>query len=263
MLPVPKTFPGMQEKLHPQSIRVATWNMAYWQHREMLNDAWNCYLHTAQADFYLFQEGRPYPVAQQRHLIWSEIGGKRDWGSGIYSPIHEIKEEDIGGSFKGVVTIGETVLEKLPLTLISLYGKMESDGPAKGYSIPNLHRIFSDLTGLLNGHMDGKRNIILGGDFNASTQFDKAQNNRSHELLFARVEDFGLQNAYTLAGNKNHVQTLRRPDSTEPWQDDYLFVSKLFAKGFKSCEVIDTPDVRQFSDHNIVLVEVLLPSRGS
>ena len=148
--------------------------------------------------------------------------------------------------------------ENPPLTLVSLYGKIESDGHAKGYSITNLHRIFSDLTGLLNGHMGGKRNVILGGDFNASTQFDKAQNNRSHELLFARVEDFGLQNAYTLAGNKNHIQTLRRADSTKPWQDDYLFISKSLTNGFKGCEVIDTPDVRRFSDHNIVVADIEL-----
>ncbi len=67
-----------------ERLRIATWNMAYWSHRGMLDDAWKCYLDTADADFYLFQEGRPCAVADQdKHLVWNEIGGSRDWGSGI------------------------------------------------------------------------------------------------------------------------------------------------------------------------------------
>lgn len=230
--------------------------MAYWQHRKMLGAAWECYLNTVQADFYLFQEGRPYPKAQEGHLVWNEIGGTRDWGSGIYSPIYEIKEEDIGSPFKGALTVANANVAEMPLTLVSMYGLMENAGPAKGYSITNLHRMLSDLTGLLNGHIGGKRNVIVGGDLNASTQFDAVQKNHSHELLFARITDFELQDAYTLAGNKNHVQTLRRTDGATPWQDDYLFVSKRLAGGFKNLEVVDTENVRQYSDHNMLVVEL-------
>ncbi len=241
-----------------QSIKVATWNMAYWQHRAMLDAAWDCYLSTVQADFYLFQEGRPYPGAEEGHLFWNEIGGKRDWGSGIYSPSWEVIEENIDSPFKGALTIANTIMGGRAMTLVSIYGLMESAGSAKGYSITNLHRMFSDLTGLLNGHMGGKRDIILGGDLNASTQFDEVQNNCSHELLFARIADFGLLDAHTLAGNQSHARTLRRPDSDKPWQNDYLFLSKSLAKGFKSYEVIDTPSIRQFSDHNMVVLELEL-----
>ncbi len=135
---------------------------------------------------------------------------------------------------------------------------MESTGPTKGYAIPNLHRMVSDLTGLLNGHIGGRRNIILGGDLNASTQLDPRQGNRSHELLFARIADFGLEDAHTLSGHEGHVQTLRHRNSMVPWQNDYLFLSTGLAGGLKGYQVIDTEDVRKFSDHNIVVIDVEL-----
>ena len=223
----------------------------------MLDAAWQSYLAATQADFYLFQEGRPGAVADQdKHLVWSAIGGSRDWGSGIYSPIHEIVEEDIGSSFKGALTVGNANVRGTALTLVSLYGLMESTGPTKGYSIPNLHRMISDLTGLFNGHIGGRRNIILGGDLNASTQLDPRQGNRSHELLFARIADFGLEDAHTLSGNEGHVQTLRHRNSAVPWQNDYLFLSTKLAGGLKGYQVIEIEDVRKFSDHNIVAIDV-------
>ena len=156
-----------------QPLRIATWNMAYWSHKAMLDDAWEHYRGAVSADFYLFQEARPAAaIAQQRHYVWNPVGGSRDWGSGIYSPAHEIAEEDIGSPFKGALTIGNANVRGTDLTIVSMYGLLESEGPTKGYAIPNLHRMVSDLTGLLNGHIGGRRNIVLGGDLNASTQLD-------------------------------------------------------------------------------------------
>jgi len=240
-------------------LRIATWNMAYGFHRSMLEDAWNCYLDTCDADFYLFQEGRPSAV-HNRHLVWNEIGNSRKWGSGIYSPTHEVFEEVIKSDFKGSLTIGNSNVRGIDLTLVSMYGLMEDTGPTKGYAIPNLHRMVSDLTGLLNGRLPGrrKRTIILGGDLNASTQLDPRQGNRSHELLFARIADFGLEDAHKLSGHEEHVQTLRHRNSAVPWQNDYLFLSTTMAGGLKGYHVIDTEDIRQFSDHNIVVIDIEL-----
>jgi len=249
----------MKAPANSKGLRIATWNMAYWSHKGMLDAAWQCYLDTVDADFYLFQEGRPAQAVQrQAHLVWSEIGGPRKWGSGIYSPTAEIIEEDIGSSFKGALTIGNANVRGTALTLISMYGVMEGSGPTKGYAIPNLHRMVSDLTGLFNGHVGGRRNIILGGDLNASTQLDPRQGNRSHELLFARIADFGLEDAHTLSGHEDHIQTLRHRSSKVPWHNDYIFVSTKLADGLRGYEVIDTEEVRQFSDHNIVVIDIEL-----
>ena len=151
-------------------IKIVTWNMAYWSHKTLLEEAWNYFLNEIDADFFFFQEAKPSKKIQddKKHLVWNEIGGNRPWGSGIYSKKYELSEEIIKTDFKGVFSIANTNTEDRKLTLISLYGLMESNGATKGYAITNLHRMLSDLTGIFNGHIDGKRNIILGGDLNSS-----------------------------------------------------------------------------------------------
>lgn len=239
-------------------IKIATWNMAYWQNKKLHNEAWNCFLNEIKADIFLFQEGRPTETMknQKNHLVWNEIGGKRDWGSGIYSPKYNLLEENIETQFKGVFSIANTKINNETITLISIYGLMENSGPTKGYSIPNLHRMLSDLTGLFNGHINGKRKIIMCGDLNASTQFDEMQKNNSHKILFERINDFGLIDVYQLSGNKDHVQTLRYAHSEKPWQNDYFFVSNSLVKKFIKYKIIDNAEIRKFSDHNVVIIEM-------
>ena len=59
------------------------------------------------------------------------------------------------------------------------------------YSIPNLHRMLSDLSGILESR-DTKHRIILGGDFNASLQIDEQQTGNSHKVLF-HVEHMAIK----------------------------------------------------------------------
>lgn len=40
-------------------IRLLTWNMAYWQHKNIHKEAWAYLLDEIGADIILFQEGRP------------------------------------------------------------------------------------------------------------------------------------------------------------------------------------------------------------
>ncbi len=239
-------------------IKIANWNMAYWQHKQLHDESWDFFLNRIDADIFLFQEAKPNKVIKHEkdNLVWDEIGGKRDWGSGIYSPKCKLVEEKIETKFNGVFSIANTEIGNKKLTLISLYGLMTSSGPEKGYSIPNLHRMLSDLTPLFNGRIDGKRNIIMSGDLNASTQFDKIQNNNSHKILFDRIDDFGLKDVYQLSGNKSHIQTLRYARSETPWQNDYFFISKPISNKFIKYEIIDNEEVRKYSDHNIVTIEV-------
>jgi exodeoxyribonuclease-3 len=241
-----------------QSIRIANWNMAYWQHRALKPEAWEFYLNKVDADIFLFQEGCPTEDLNRmkKNIVWSEIGGKRDWGSGIYSSKYELFEEKIDTEFKGVFSIGNTTINNNRITLISMYGIMESSGPTKGYAIPNLHRMLSDLTGLFNGHISGHRNIILGGDLNASVQLDEIQRNNSHKIFFDSIEDFGLNDVYKLSGNQHYVQTLRHARSKKKWQNDYFFLSNSLIEKYRRYKIIDNQKVREFSDHNIVIIEL-------
>ena len=117
-----------------------------------------------------------------------------------------------------------------------------------------LHRIFSDLTLLLEGKM-GKRDIILWGDFNASIQFDKRQKRESHHILFEQVKNFGLIDCLG-SFHEELVQTYRHNQGNEPWQLDYLFLSERLEDKLENCYVIDESNVMKLSDHNPVVAEL-------
>jgi len=232
-------------------IRIATWNMAYWSHKKYFDETWNYFLNEIDADFFFFQEARPCKKIKdsKKYLVWNEIGGTRHWGSGIYSKKYELSEENIKTEFKGVFTIANTKIEDAKLTLISLYGLMTDT-----YSITNLHKILSDLTCIFNGQMNGKRKIILGGDFNASIQFDSIQKNNSHKIFFDRLEDFKLNDCFKLSNKEFPVQTHRHPKSKVKWQNDYFFISESISKRLISCEIIDNDKTLKYSDHNPIVI---------
>jgi exodeoxyribonuclease-3 len=244
-----------------QKIKIATWNMACAQpkYRKNFNDAWEYYLNEIDVDFSFFQEGIK-PKTAEGSLIYHEIGGPRNWGSGIYSKKYEISEENV--SFCSPKFIGSCVLanskidEKTTLTLISLYGLFEKIGNV-GYTIPNLHRVLSDLTGILNSHINGKRQVILGGDLNASIQCDHQWKGNTHKIFFDRLDDFKLFNCF-MPFYKDFVQTHWRADSRIPWQNDYFFISKTLSKKLVNCEVMSNEQVRKYSDHNPVIITLCL-----
>lgn len=241
--------------------------MAYWSHKSHLGEAWNYFL-SLDADIFLFQEARcPTSLLNDKNFIWHATGessGRKDWGTGIYSKKYQLTEEPNASipewnrnRFNELCVVANASISDQHLTFISLYGRMDKVGQI-GYSIPNLHRIFSDLTGILNGHINGKRKIVLAGDLNASIQFDQRYGGQAHRIFFERLRDFKLESCFELNGNKDFVQTLRYPNSSIMWQNDYFFISKSISKKFNNCEVIDNDEVRKFSDHNPVMITLNL-----
>ncbi|MCY4524657.1 MAG: hypothetical protein OXB84_07965, partial [Halobacteriovoraceae bacterium] len=163
-------------------MKFATWNMAYWTHKETNSEAWNYFTQSLGCDILLFQEGNPdLKILDENRLVWHPIGDTRPWGSGIYSIKNKIKEHSFKSDFFGAVVASEVSIKKdFKIIVISLYGLFETISGCI-YSIPNLHRIFSDLTGILESRYTSKR-IIIGGDFNASLQWDKKNNNHIHRV---------------------------------------------------------------------------------
>lgn len=149
-------------------------------------------------------------------------------------------------SHPGTITTGNVYLpDGQSLTVISLYGLLD-----EGYSITTLHRILSDLTPLI----DHTKRIIIGGDFNASPQWDERQSGTSsHQILFNRLEDFGFTNCLA---DKGILQTWRSSHPTTkgfPWQLDYMFASNDICATLSDCKVLDNPHIHSFSDHNPIV----------
>ena len=127
-----------------------------------------------------------------------------------------------------------------------------------GYSITTLHRMFSDLTHLFEGELQrgGRPKIILGGDFNASPQWDDKYRVKTHRIFFQRLEAFGLvdcQEQFT----KDRPRALRHSKGRVPfpWVNDYIFASTSLVKKTVAHQVIERPEMLNLSDHNPVVVK--------
>jgi len=236
-------------------MKIATWNMAYWSHKQYETEAWEYYINQLGCDVLLFQESFPnIEILDRQKLIWNAIGDSRPWGSGVYSPTYNIREYSFKNDFFGAVTAAEVeTREDFKLIIISLYGLMERISNVV-YAIPNLHRIFSDLTGILESR-DTRHRVVIGGDLNASEQIDAQQTGNSHKVFFDRLREFGLVNCFDNHFD-DHVQTHRHSRSDKPWQNDYFFISKKLEKYLSECVVVDDDEVRKYSDHNPVLIEL-------
>ncbi len=235
--------------------KICTWNMAHWSHKKHSKESWEFFINELDCDIFLFQESQPnYDVLNKKQLVWNEIGNSRAWGSGVYAPNFNIKEHSFKTDFFGAVTVAEVqIKDDYSLVVVSLYGLMEKVMNVT-YAIPNLHRIFSDLTGILEG-IKTKHRVIIGGDLNASLQIDEQQVGNSHEAFFIRLKEFGLKNCFD-DYYSDFVQTHRHSRSKKPWQNDYFFISNKLALKLENCEVIDNSLVREYSDHNPVIIEL-------
>jgi endonuclease/exonuclease/phosphatase (EEP) superfamily protein YafD len=228
-------------------IRLVTWNMDYWKtNKTRRREAWDVLLHDLAPGIALIQEAVPPPdIDPSLAVLWREIPGSRIGGAGIVSrwPLTEIS---FANAYPGSLIAADVALPGgQSLTLISLYGLLEKLG-RRLFSVTTLHRMLSDLTPLL---IDRRRNLILGGDFNASLQVDEQNRNRAHAIFFERVADFGLVDC--LARFRTFpVQTWRPRRGPTPWQLDYLFVNSQLAPALRACEVCDDPAFYPVSDHN-------------
>lgn len=247
------------------NLKLVTWNMDFWQKQSHQAEAWKYLLEKVDADVYLVQEARPpEELMGDPNLLWFETNYER-WGTGIYSKKYHIRHLPVQSVHPGAFVVAEaSITDGLKLTIISLYGLFEYVG-SDMYSTTTLHRMLSDLTGVLNGHMGGKRKIIFGGDLNASLQWDNEYGGRAHHIFFDRLANFNLENCWRqpdgLAQKPDiFVQTLRHPRSKIPWQNDYFFISKALSPNLKGdgCRALYDEDIERLSDHNPVLIELEL-----
>jgi len=235
-------------------VKIVTWNMAWWSHRARINEAWDFLYDDIKADVALLtemgdpvQSKCPFP-----YYKWQNIGMNRlYWGSGIVSR-HKLDDCYTPPSIGALMTATLSAQKNTPISLISMYGI--EDKASKSY-VANLHRYISDLTPILK---DRRRNIVIGGDWNADIQLDGRNGNtaNANRLFFERLKDYGLQDC--LASSVEYpVQTHRHNSDVDfPWQLDYIYASSAIANRITDARVIDTPQIREISDHNPIEVVI-------
>jgi endonuclease/exonuclease/phosphatase family metal-dependent hydrolase len=246
--------------------------MSHWQRTpEQRAAAWEL-LASLDLEVALVQEAVPPP---HTHAVYRAggIGGRRQWGSAVVSFDGELREIDRiksphgGGqeldlvqTFPGSVAIGQPAGAE-PVVFVSAYGVMEG-----GYAVTTMHRVLSDLTPLLDKEI-GKR-LIIGGDFNCSTQLGGHDRAR-HRNLFDRFATLGLVDLLAQTTDSRaplegcpcsddpcrHVQTLRHARSRTPWHNDYLFATPPLAERLRDCQPLAGPNQWALSDHCPVIAE--------
>ncbi len=230
-------------------IKLVSWNMDHWKTKKARRrEAWDQLLLDLDPDIALIQEAVPPPdLPPALTVLWHAAPSSRIGGTGIISrwPLSEVP---FANAYPGCLVVAEVALPgNHSLTVASLYGVLEKFGH-RLFSVTTLHRMLSDLTPLL---IDRRRDIVLGGDFNASLQVDAQHRNhsRSHAIFFDRVADFDLVDCVSRF-RPFPVQTWRPRRGLIPWQLDYLFVNARIARSLTACDVLDTPGLHPLSDHN-------------
>jgi endonuclease/exonuclease/phosphatase family metal-dependent hydrolase len=193
-------------------------------------------------DLALLQEVSQPPDIDAKRLVWQPISGRR-WGSAIYAKEGiELTPLDIDHTYPGWVTAADARREDgSSVTVISLHAPI-----IDGYSIAPLHHILSDLTTTLDRR---RSHIILGGDFNASLQWDQRQPQPTHRIFFDRLLAFGLKSCLPLDGE--YATYRHNKGQSFPWRLDYIFVSA--KTKIMSARIVDDDELTSLSDHNAIV----------
>ena len=202
--------------------------------------------HDSGASVGLLQEA---PLLDPAEGLWevSDPGPVR-CGTAVWAPSFERVAVSHRTSVPAGAVVAEIEGEDGPITFVSVYGKAETFLGTQ-WSIPNLHRIVSDLTPILADRRRRGR-IIMGGDFNASVTWDEdpLSGPGSHSRFFDRLEAFGLTSVLDYRDPAEQTVTW---SGTARKQIDYVFVSNEL-----HAELLDVHWDEALSDHAALLVEV-------
>ena len=205
-------------------MRITTWNM----HRGMVtadSDAgWAALTDTSVA---LVQETRPPSTPLAGSLAFERVANSSrvPWGTAVWAPSLALRQLDHRRSERGTAVVCEFATAKGPVTVISVYAKLESLR-GTGYAITTMHRVLSDLTEFFEDRARRGR-IIVGGDFNANPAFDDDRSDTvrgTHDLLFDRLELWGMRSV--LPYRENPHPTWFPKGRGTPFQLDHIFVGE-------------------------------------
>jgi exonuclease III len=257
--------------------------MNYWQRPVDHSAAWDYLIETVHPHVALVQECRVPDGLEQvaSSVLDPDPASKRHWGTALVvldrelelqaierAPVSPVVPDGaIEDSHPGASAVGTVVLPGgKAITCVSLYGVMEKASNGIKYATTSVHRMLSDLTPIL----DSRRSVILGGDWNISTQIERRYR-EGHRAVFTRLASFGLldllkETASDRAASPGcpcdeelctHVQTHRHNRSDKPWHIDYLFTSRDLAAGARAW-LDSSEESWSLSDHCPVITELEL-----
>jgi endonuclease/exonuclease/phosphatase family metal-dependent hydrolase len=246
--------------------------------------AWEYLQHDVKADLALVQEAVPPDALTQS--VYQAIGpAPYDWGSAVVAfrsglsldryrrvPLSDSLFRGLGAhelpdSHPGAFAVADVLLDgKRLFTAVSLYAQWETlPGSKSLYGGPRLHRMLSDLNGVLARAK--RRPVLVAGDFNVTSQGTRAADNEA-AAVFTRLRAWGmagcplsprpLEGCICPEGEGcRHVKTFRTGT-----QLDYAFASSTLSGGLR-CMVWDKKEAWQLSDHCPIVLDMAEPEARS
>ena len=278
-------------------MRIASWNMNHCMRSiGARKQAWDYLRDELRADLAIVQEACP---PKEWKSVYQPINQKHPryrWGSAIVAlnPELNLRERprvsladcqtrplapnELPDSHPGASAVADVVNARgqTLFTAISLYGQWEVMPNGRSiYSCARLHRMISDLTGVLA--TSGRRPVVVAGDFNLTTQIAYERQTPAETAgaaaAFDRLRAWGLTEciAHTRETRARlsscscdegdaccHVQTfrLKNRSNSRPTQLDYAFISDSMTSKLRACQVVQDATAWQLSDHCPIIVEL-------
>ena len=194
-----------------------------------------------------FKDGTPEPADR----LW--FGTNLNKGLGIFSyskyrfQVHETHNPELRMIIPITVTGGET---DFTLFAIWAYNPTDPDGTY-------VEQIWKAIDHY-EDHLTNKQ-VILIGDFNSNTIWDKKRRAGNHSNVVKRLEEKRIYSCYHLhhkqvQGKEQHPTLYMYRHKDKPYHIDYCFVSKEMAEKINSVEIGDYDFWTQYSDHVPVIV---------
>jgi len=248
-------------------LKVITWNLGYWQHRQMHEKAWDYLKEQLKPDLALLQEVNPIKKDNE-NLLFKKI--HQTWGTAIYArnmPLEEmILESEYNDRLVAALVEhkqGKKSHTLCPSPLPSQVAALVEHKQGKKIAVVSVHapiiggRVFPHLEEIFQGieTMVCEKTFIVGGDLNTARLAEKVWPKHGHGIFFEKLERsifFDCHHKF----HEREEQTFFRKGSKYEFQDDHLFVSRDLADCVKSCHALNNEITRSVSDHIPIVAEI-------
>ena len=184
-------------------------------------------------------------------IFW--FGNNHNKGLGVFSyNNYEFQLDKIHNpAYRTVLPINVTN-KKFKFTLFAIWANNPQD---KGYEyIGQVWKALNFYTGLLK-----TKKIILAGDFNSNTIWDKPRREYNHSAVVNLLANKGVHSTYHKffkqnQGSEEHKTLFMYRHKDKSYHIDYCFASNDFIKKIANVEVGSYSDWHKYSDHTPLIV---------
>ena len=218
---------------------------------------WNRILETYDPEIFLAQETRhpseylssTFYAANESRIHWSAAPGRK-WGSAILARSGRLKP----------IALPEFCGHIVGAEITGSHWSQQTKRPFRVFSIHVPAPYKRPMNAILDflGTLDGKCDLIVGGDFNLATgiRHDSEPLPTDPPFLLKRMRrELNLLSCWqAVHPNRNLAQTLRWTGKPEmPYHCDGIFVPATWYRFLDACEVVTDPAWHSLSDHNPVV----------